>query len=182
MIPKASLSTPPSRVRSTAAIAHSLVRVTQATGLLSPAESTLLTIPKISDRSKFDRWSTEIHFALRLWRLEAIIDNTVERPSETDEDYSNWAFWSRRIMTGMWSHMSEDIKSLLENHPTKHEYADDFKQAVKAYSSRDNLPLLNHLDPGCPKTSRTSGAPSNLDLTCYLANMRLQAVPVHSAQ
>jgi hypothetical protein len=115
----------------------------QASQLPDELTETLAPLNKLKGRDDFDAWHYCVKSSLEQYDLEDLIDFTIPRPNESDNEYAIWARLSKRVKMWMTLQLSTSLIREISQSSEPSVYADDFIRLVKKLVLRDGHNLAH---------------------------------------
>ena len=103
----------------------------QASRLPDKFTETLTFLNKLKRGDDFDAWHYCVKSSLEQFDLEDLIDFTIPRPNESDNEYAIWARLSKRVKMWMTLQLSTSLIGEISRSSEPSKYADEFIRLVK---------------------------------------------------
>jgi hypothetical protein len=143
----------------------------QASKLPDTFTETLAPLNKLKRGDDFDAWHYCVKSSLEQFDLEDLIDFTIPRPNESDNEYAIWARLSKRVKMWMTLQLSTSLIGEISrsNEPSK--YADEFIRLVKKLVLGNGHNLQVQMTEGLQHAT----AVANMDSLYIIAGVGLAA-------
>lgn len=104
--------------------------ITQATKLGSSFNRTISSIPILQGPEEYEYWRRRVTIALKILKIEDLIDSSIPRPELTDKKYDIWYEVSMTVRQWLTASISVAIDNKLERLDITTGFADEYFDAI----------------------------------------------------